>query len=94
MDDEEDGGIEDDSTVIGTASKGTRLKYMDQLVRSFGIVSTDSEAEPGSQRKIAQREQDLLVIDLEDIRVVRLSPRYLSPLSYPDTVSKYCRRSG
>lgn len=89
MDDEEDGNQDDDNTVTGAPSKTTRLKYVDQLVCQLPVIL--NEADFLLQRKIAQREQDLLIIDLEDLRIVRSLHRRPSSI-HIFAVPKYHRR--
>lgn len=67
-------GDRDDNATSETAS----LKYMNQLVRVLFVL--DDVFDILSQQRIANREQQMLVIDLEDIDTVRVLLRVFYPI--------------
>lgn len=67
-------GDRDDNATSETAF----LKYMNQLVRVLFVL--DDVFDILSQQRIANREQQMLVIDLEDIDTVRVLLRVFYPI--------------
>jgi len=79
--------------IDGDASSETIApKYMKQLVRDFHIVRPNIE--PRLQQRIANRDQQMLVIQSEDIYTVRVFSRVFRPTSMFHTAREYPVRAG